>query len=110
MNCINCRWYSKYAIGFYPCSECIGLNAAAEYNFFCLPNQPDMFGVAELARCRSCGRKVHITKGTGYKSSYKYIRCKCGNSLQAKVTVEEMIKRWNNKPPSKTKMWRIKHD
>lgn len=109
MRCPNCRWYSKYAIGFYPCSDCIGFDQKAEYDFYCLPEQPDMFGVVELARCRSCGRKVHIEKGCGKNSSYKYIRCKCGNSLQAKVTVEEMIKRWNNKPPKKTKMWRIKH-
>lgn len=108
MNCTDCRWHSKYAIGFYPCSECIGLKADAEYNFFCLPEQPDMFGMVELARCRSCGRKVSITKGTGKNSSYKYIRCKCGYGLQAKVTVEEMIRRWNNKPPKKSKMWRVK--
>lgn len=37
---------------------------------------------------------------------YKYIRCKCGNTMQAKVTVEEMIRRWNNRTPARTKMWR----
>lgn len=108
-DCINCRWCSKRSIDYYPCSCCVGLHAEAEYYFFCLPDQQDMFGIAELARCRSCGRKVHITKGTGYNSSYKYIRCKCGNSLQAKVSTEEMIRRWNNKPPEKTKMWRVKN-
>ena len=43
---------------------------------------------------------MHMSYG---KNGYKYVICHCGNHLQAKVTVEEMIKRWNNKPPSKTK-------
>lgn len=105
MRCLNCRWQAKRKLDFYPCVECVQLHPEAGYDFFCLPDQLDFFGAAELARCRSCGRRVHIDFG---KRGYKYIRCKCGCSLQAKVTIDEMIRRWNNKPPARTKMWRVK--
>lgn len=102
--CENCRWKQKRAINYYPCSECVLLHDGADYNFFCLPEQLNMFGFAELVRCRSCGKHVRMEFGS---RGYKYIRCHCGCSLQAKVSVEEMIKRWNNKPPCRTKMWRV---
>lgn len=105
-DCANCRWVSKRAIDFYPCSKCIGAHPRADYNFFCVPEQIDMFGVAELVHCRSCGRRVHLERAK--HGSYRYVRCTCGNSLQAKVTDVEMIKRWNNKPPAMTKMWKVK--
>ena len=101
--CNNCRWKNKRHPGVYPCCDCIGLNTLASYNFFCFPDQLNMFGVAELCHCRSCGRRVHMEFGS---RGYKYIRCKCGNTMQAKVTVEEMIHRWNNRAPARTKMWR----
>lgn len=103
--CEACRWYNKRKLDFYPCCDCVGLHADAEYNFWCPPEQLNMFGFTELAKCRSCGRKVHISYGPG---SYKRVECRCGNKLQAKVTVEEMIQRWNNKPPTKSILWRVK--
>ena len=103
--CLDCRWLHDRAINFYPCRECIHLDVSAEYDFYCQHEQLNMFGECELAKCRSCGRKVHMTFGP---RGYKYVKCRCGNSLQAKVTVEEMIRRWNNKPPSRTIMWRVK--
>lgn len=103
--CQECRWLHDRGINFFPCRECIHLHEDAEYDFYCQPEQIDMFGAAELTVCRSCGRKVHMTFGA---RGYKYVKCRCGNSLQAKVTVEEMIRRWNNKPPSRTIMWRVK--
>lgn len=101
--CNNCRWNFKRYMDYYPCCDCIGLHKSASYNFFCFPDQLNMFGVAELCHCRSCGRRVHMEFGN---RGYKYIRCKCGNTMQAKVTVEEMIRRWNNRTPARTKMWR----
>lgn len=62
-------------------------------------------GAAELCHCRKCGRKVHMEFG---KRGYKYIRCLCGNSMQAKVTAEEMICRWNNRVPAKSILWKCK--
>ena len=53
--CNNCRWKSKRYLGVYPCCDCIGLHKLASYNFFCFPDQLNMFGVAELCHCRSCG-------------------------------------------------------
>lgn len=105
--CLNCRWSAKKKINFYPCRDCVHWRADSEYDFFTWPEHLNMFGFAELARCRSCGRKVHMSYG---ENGYKYVICHCGNHLQAKVSVEEMIRRWNNKPPSKTKMWRINKD
>lgn len=102
--CMGCRWLHDRKIDFYPCRECVNAHGDADYNFFCQQEQPNMFGACELAHCRSCGRRVHMTFGP---RGYKYVKCRCGNSLQAKVTVEEMIRRWNNKPPSKTIMWRV---
>lgn len=104
-DCANCRWCSKKSINYYPCSRCIGAHQNADYNFFCVPEQINMFGVAELVHCRACGRRVHLERAK--RGSYRYVRCSCGNSLQAKVTDEEMIARWNNKPPLMTKMWRV---
>lgn len=105
--CENCRWLTKRIIDFYPCRDCVHLHPDAEYNFFCFPDQMNMFGFVELDKCRSCGRRVHMSYGPG---SYKRVECRCGNSLRAKVTVEEMIRRWNNKPPAKTIMWRVNHN
>lgn len=103
--CVNCRWQKFLTKRMYPCSECIGLKENAEYDFFCLPDGDTLFGAAELCHCRKCGRKVHMEFG---KHGYKYIRCLCGNSMQAKVTAEEMICRWNNRVPARSKIWKIK--
>lgn len=103
--CVNCRWQKFLTKRMYLCSECIGLKENAEYDFFCLPDGDTLFGAAELCHCRKCGRKVHMEFG---KRGYKYIRCLCGNSMQAKVTAEEMICRWNNRVPAKSILWKCK--
>ena len=105
--CVNCRFYNKRKLKFYPCNECVGLVSGAKYYFFCAPEQLELFGGAELVPCRNCGRKVHMTFGLPGRPSYKVIHCKCGNHLQAKVTAEEMVRRWNNKPPGRTKLWEV---
>lgn len=64
-----------------------------------------MIVLPKIKNCRKCGRKVHMEFG---KRGYKYIRCLCGNSMQAKVTAEEMIQRWNNRVPTKSILWKCK--
>ena len=103
-SCVNCRWQKFLRRRMCPCSDCIGLKKNAEYNFFCLPDSDALFGEAELCHCRKCGRKVHMEFG---RRGYKYIRCLCGNSMQAKVTSEEMIRRWNNRVPDRSVLWKV---
>nr|DAK02396.1 MAG TPA: desulfoferrodoxin-like protein [Caudoviricetes sp.] len=100
--CKNCRW-QKY-MPKYPCSLCIYLDNTNQFNFFVMVEAINLFGVAELEHCKCCGKKVRLRRD----GKYRIISCSCGNSMCAKCNDEEMIRRWNNRLPDKTKIWKVR--